>query len=220
MVSRDSICLAFLIADLNDLDIMACDVGIAYLNAACREKVWFVVGSEFGSWQPIIVKIVRALYGLKSSGAACWRAMFNSTLLEMGFRSTVADPDVYLRANAKPCGFKFYEFLLVYVNDVLIVSHSPKIHLERIKASYERHSNSIGPHAHNLRANVERITRPGDNTGREYWSFSAHTYVRNAVKDVILLLQEEGCGLKSTAKTPCFLSTTYKPEIDMTTNAM
>jgi hypothetical protein len=37
VVSRDSVRLAFLIAELNDLDIMACDVGNAYLNAPCRK---------------------------------------------------------------------------------------------------------------------------------------------------------------------------------------
>jgi Reverse transcriptase (RNA-dependent DNA polymerase) len=86
--------LAFLIAALNDLDIMACDVRNAYLNAPCREKVWFVAGAEFGSRQGMVVKVVRALYGLKSSGAL-WRAMFNSSLIDMGFQSTIADPDVY-----------------------------------------------------------------------------------------------------------------------------
>ena len=41
----------------------------------------------------------------------------------MGFVGTVADPDVYRRANAKPDGFKYYEYILVYVDDVLIISH-------------------------------------------------------------------------------------------------
>ena len=62
VVSRDSVRLAFLIATLNDLDIMACDVGNAYLNAPCREKLCFVAGPEFGSQQGMIVKIVRGLY--------------------------------------------------------------------------------------------------------------------------------------------------------------
>jgi Reverse transcriptase (RNA-dependent DNA polymerase) len=70
VVSRDSVHLAFLIAALNDLEILACDVGNAYLNAPCREKVWFVAGPEFGSRQGMVVKVVRALYGLKSSGAS------------------------------------------------------------------------------------------------------------------------------------------------------
>ena len=50
--------LAFLIAALNDHDIIACDDGNAYLNAAFREKVWFVAGAEFRSRQGMIVKVV------------------------------------------------------------------------------------------------------------------------------------------------------------------
>ena len=134
IVSRDSVRIAFLLAALNDLDIVACDVGNAYLNAPCRKKIWFVAGPEFGSRQGTVVKVVRALYGLKSSGAS-WRAIMNTSILEMGFTSSIADPDVYLRPNAKPDGSKYYEYILVYVDDVLIVSHSPNTHLERIKAS-------------------------------------------------------------------------------------
>jgi hypothetical protein len=41
-VSRDSVRLAFLIAALNDIDIiMSCFLENAYLNAPCREKIWF-----------------------------------------------------------------------------------------------------------------------------------------------------------------------------------
>ena len=43
-VSRDSIRIAFLIAVLNELDIFACDIGSAYLNAPCQEKIWFKAG--------------------------------------------------------------------------------------------------------------------------------------------------------------------------------
>ncbi len=39
VVARDSIRLAFLIAALNDLNILAADVGNAYLNAPTKEKV-------------------------------------------------------------------------------------------------------------------------------------------------------------------------------------
>ena len=169
VVSRDSVRLAFLIAALNDLDVTACDVGNAYLNAPCREKIWFVAGPEFGSRQGTVIKVVRALYGLKSSGAS-WRSMFNSTILEMGFDPTVADPDVYRRANAKPDGFKYYEYILVYVDDVLILSHDPNVHLKQIQASYDLNPDSIGPPSRYLGADVRRVIRPGDALGREYWS--------------------------------------------------
>ena len=214
VVSRDSVRLAFLLAALNRLEVMACDIGNAYLNAPCREKIWFVAGPEFGSRQGTVIKIVRALYGLKTSGAS-WRAMFNNSIQDMGFKPSIADPDVYLRAFAKPNGFKYYEYILVYVDDVLIISHAPEEHLKVIQATYELNPASVGPPTRYLGADVEKVTRPGDPTGQEYWSFSAHTYVKNAVKNVKLLLQEEGRGLKSTAKTP-FPSTAYRPEIDTT----
>jgi hypothetical protein len=46
VVSRNSVRLAFLIAGLNDLDVLAGDVTNAYLNASCREKIWFKGGVE------------------------------------------------------------------------------------------------------------------------------------------------------------------------------
>jgi hypothetical protein len=63
VVSRNSVCHAFLIAARNGIEISACDVGNAYLNAPCREKVWFVAGPEFGSQQGTVVRVVRAQYG-------------------------------------------------------------------------------------------------------------------------------------------------------------
>jgi len=49
VVSRDSIRIAFLIAALNDLDVLAADVQNAYLNAPTKEKVWTKAGLEFGA---------------------------------------------------------------------------------------------------------------------------------------------------------------------------
>lgn len=39
MVSRDSVQIALMIAVLNDLNIMACDIQNAYLLAECRERI-------------------------------------------------------------------------------------------------------------------------------------------------------------------------------------
>ncbi len=66
VVSRVSIRLAFLIAALNDLDILAADIGNAYLNAYTKEKVHTECGLEFG--HELIGRtaiIVQTLYGLK-----------------------------------------------------------------------------------------------------------------------------------------------------------
>jgi len=111
--SRDSIRLAFLNAALNDVNVLACDIGNAYLNATPREKVYTKAGLEFGAeMQGRNVLIVRALYGLKSSGAA-WRSHLANTLQHLGFTSSLADPDVWYRSAVKPDGFTYYEYVLV-----------------------------------------------------------------------------------------------------------
>ena len=86
VVSRDPIRLAFMVAELNDLEIMACDIGNAYLNAPCREKVWFRGGLDTGDDCGKILVITRALYGLKSSGAS-WCVALANTLTEFGFEN-------------------------------------------------------------------------------------------------------------------------------------
>jgi hypothetical protein len=72
VVSRDSIhFLAFLIAVLNDLDIlMSCDLENAYLNAPCREKIWFEGGIECGEDYGKVCIVVRSLYGTDSNPPA------------------------------------------------------------------------------------------------------------------------------------------------------
>jgi hypothetical protein len=94
VVSRDKI--AFLYAALNDLDILSADVQNAYLNAPTKEKLYTTAGLEFGLNnvnRPVL--IVRALYGLQSSGAR-WRENMASTLRDGGHVSCEANPDVWL----------------------------------------------------------------------------------------------------------------------------
>ena len=67
VVTRDSVRIALTIASLNSLEVSACDIGNAYLNAQCREKLWTVAGPEFSSEKGSVMIIARALYGLKSS---------------------------------------------------------------------------------------------------------------------------------------------------------
>ena len=48
VVSRDSVQHAFLIATLNDVDIMSVDLENAFIQAPCHEKIWFKGGLECG----------------------------------------------------------------------------------------------------------------------------------------------------------------------------
>ena len=69
VVSRDSVRIMFLVAALNDLDVKMCDIGNVYLNDETRERLCFTAGREWVIRAGYEVIIVRALYGLKTSGA-------------------------------------------------------------------------------------------------------------------------------------------------------
>jgi hypothetical protein len=79
VVSRDSVRLFFLLAALNDVEVLSCDIQNAYLTAQTKEKLWIRVDAAFGSDKGRPAKIVRALYGLKASGA-CFRSHLANTL--------------------------------------------------------------------------------------------------------------------------------------------
>lgn len=213
VVSRDSVRLAFLIAGLNDLDILAGDVGNAYLNAPCREKIWFEAGAECGEQQGMAMIIERALYGLKSSGAA-WRAMLSKTVeLEMRFVPSRADPDVYIKAATKPDGFQYYEMILIYVDNILIVSHDPRPHMDYLRSKYVMKDESVGSPETYLGAQTEKDQLPD---GMTCWHMSARKYLTQAVKNVRQMVKDDHAanGFSTKANTP--IPTNYRPELDMT----
>jgi hypothetical protein len=68
--SRESVRISLTLAALNDLDVKMADIENAYLMAPITEKVWTVLGPEFGDDDGKRVLIVRDLCGLKSAGSA------------------------------------------------------------------------------------------------------------------------------------------------------
>ena len=79
--------------------------------------------------------IKRALYILRSSGAAL-RNMLAQAIEEMGFTSTIIDSDVWRRRAVKPSGEEYHALLLVFVDDILIISHEAVKHIDALKQVY------------------------------------------------------------------------------------
>ena len=50
------------------------------------------------------------------------RAALAKALVQLGFKSTRADTDVWIRAAVRLDGGKYYEMLFVYVDDILALS--------------------------------------------------------------------------------------------------
>jgi hypothetical protein len=112
-------------AALNDLEVKVGDVLNAYITAPINEKVWTVLGAEFGSDAGKSAIVVHALYGLKSAGAA-FRVHFASFMRQMGYTSCKADPDLWYKAETRPSdNFRYYAYILCYVDDILCMHHDP-----------------------------------------------------------------------------------------------
>jgi hypothetical protein len=105
---------------------------------------------------------------LKSSGAS-WRSVLKQAIIEdLKFEPTIADPDAYRRRAVHPRGFEYWELLLVYVDDILIVSHDPHSHLHKLKQQFQM--SAIGRLDRYLGANIKRVyiqeIQAGENTGQ------------------------------------------------------
>jgi Reverse transcriptase (RNA-dependent DNA polymerase) len=69
VVSLRGFRLAIFLGELNEFDVWVTDIGNAYLEAFTSEKVDIIAGPEFKEREGHILKIRKALYGLRSSGA-------------------------------------------------------------------------------------------------------------------------------------------------------
>ncbi len=138
--------------------------------------MWFVAGAECGrDLQGCVCKLVQALYGLKSSGAA-WRAMFSEFVINvMGFKPTRADADVYMRRNLCNGGTPYYEYLLDYVDDVLVISHAPDELMKQIGSKFKIKNGEYGPPISHLGAGISKVQL---SSGEECWSLDSRNTSR------------------------------------------
>jgi hypothetical protein len=123
VVSRQTVHIALMLAALNDLQVKVGDVLNVYITAPVKEKVWTVLGPEFGQDAGNSAIISRALYGLKSAGAAFCDHLA-SFMCQMGYTSCKADPDLWLKAETRPDdNVQYYAYILCYVDDILCIHH-------------------------------------------------------------------------------------------------
>jgi len=69
VVTPETIRLGMFLALHNKLQVMAADIGNAYLHVKTREKLYTVLGEEFGTLGGKVLIFDKGLYGLRSSGA-------------------------------------------------------------------------------------------------------------------------------------------------------
>ena len=130
------------------------------------------------------------------------------TLLDIGYRPTKADPDVWLRPAVKVDGFEYYEMVLCYVDDILLILNDPHSTLMALTTTFKLKDDKIEEPEIYLGAQLEKMVV--DDV--ECWTMSAEKYVNASVKNVEESLAKRGLWLPTKVFKP--LASDYRPELE------
>jgi hypothetical protein len=211
-VSCDSIHISLTYAALLGLPVTKADICNAYLQAPSYEKHFIICGPEFGIENEGRVALIwRALYGGKVAGCDFWHHLQDS-IGQLGFSSSCADPDVWLRLSEQSTGEEYYyKYVLLYVDNVLVISKNAGTVLQKeIGQHFVFWEESIGPPSQYLGGKLREVTLE---IGTKAWAFGSCQYVQAVVCNVEDHLAKTREKLPNKAPTPLF--SRYHPEIDV-----
>ena len=112
------------------MEVWGAGIGNAYQEATTKERL-YVAGPELEELQGHILVIHKALYGLKSSGLR-WSQRIHDIMLQLGFKPCKADPCVWIREMKNK-----YEYIAIYVDDLLIASEKPQQIIKDLKEKFK-----------------------------------------------------------------------------------
>ena len=200
VVSCDSVRIALTLAALNDLQVKSSDVKSAYLTAPVAEKIWTVLGPEFGPDAGKSALIVRALYGLHSAGYSYRLHILECLKNTLGYIPCKADPDVWMKPMIRPeDGFKYWAYILIYTDDCLAIGHDAEGMLKELDQYFKMKEGFIGDPDVYLGAKLQKVTLPN---GVSAWALCPSKYVQEAVSNVKKYMLEEMNGRLLPKKVP------------------
>jgi hypothetical protein len=211
VVSRELVRIALLLAALNDVEVKTLDIENAYITAPNAEKIYTVLGPEFGLEAGKKALIVRALYGLKSAGALFCNHLADC-MQHLGFTPCLADPDLWMLATKKEDGTAYYAYVLLYVDDVMVIDHNAMSVLARLDKYFKMKPGSMGDPNIYLSATLKQMWLEN---GTRAWANSPAKYVWASVKNVQKYLKDLGFNkwnLPSKCSNP--FAADYEPKMD------
>mgnify|MGYP001214489554 CR=1 FL=1 len=129
-VSWSSVRLICSLAANKGMTITAVDIKTAFLNGMIEEEIYMKQPKGYIKYdgdEPLLCKLLRAIYGLKQSGRV-WEHRLVKKLLEMAF----------IRCDIDPCLFTKDDkgeqiILAIFVDDIIIASTSDSLRADTIK---------------------------------------------------------------------------------------
>ena len=149
VVSRCSVSVIYILAVLDDLNILAGDIGNTYLNALFKENVHAILRNDLFGPEHEIKRaiIVRVLYGIQSTGNA-WREYISTQIRDtLGYKPCKTNPKEYMKTKKMKDGTTYYSYIVVYVDDILCICQKPKEIMDQIGEIYLMKDRSIDTHS-------------------------------------------------------------------------
>ena len=144
------------------------------------------------------LQIVKALYGLKTSGHE-WYAELNDTMRTLGYQSARGDSSVWYVFNPRT---ELYDYVAYHVDDFIVISDRPDLFIDRLKEIYDITGNVL-PTFH-LGMDLQVINH-------YHWRISSYSYIKWIIPMVSHLT-----GFDTRKKNGTPLPTGYHPEQDTT----
>jgi hypothetical protein len=194
---------------LNDLEVFAADIQNAYLTSPFEDKLYSILGKEFGPHRKGKKAIVvRAWYGLKSAGSS-FQNHLASCLEPLGYTFSRGNPDLWIGPSQRSYG-EYYKYFFVNTDDSLAIGVEPKDILMKLNKYFKLKPESIHPPDAYLGTKIKKTILPN---GEPAWRQISSYYVRNVVNNLEDWMVKEWKKLrKENAPTP--ISITYKPKVD------
>ena len=130
---------------------------------------------------------------------------------EIGLKSSPSDPDLWLRPAIKPDGEEYYEYVLMYVDDILAISIDPTGILKIMEGKTVKYKNGkIAPPEMYLGARLKRKMI----NGNMCWTITSYDYVISDVQTIKDAITRKPWKMPKTADTP--MTKSFVPELDGT----
>jgi hypothetical protein len=154
---------------------------------------------------------VRALYDLKSAGAA-FRNRLAEYMKHLGWNPYRADRELWMKAETRPDNRVLYwAYILIYVDDILCVHHDPVAPLTKLDEYFKMKEGSIHVPTFYLGAKLKKTVLPN---GVVAWGMSSSKYMQSAVQNVQDYLSALPGDQKLLKKAYGPFAGGYKPELD------
>jgi hypothetical protein len=125
--------------------------------------------------------------------------------------SSRGDPDVWYREATKVNKEEYYEYLLVYTDDILAIGMNPLNVIEKLNKYFKLKPESVHAPDNYLVTRLKETVLPN---GVKAWGQSSSQYVQNAVKNLETWMSDKQYKLPKKVATP--MLATYRPEMDVT----